>query len=248
MKVDPAAEERSRFIKGTGGKELLRTISNSVSALQWGSPPADHNHRNGSIFFIDTGQGIFGVTARHVYEDYERSLAERYVSCQIDNLRFDPIERLVSKGIECDVATFRIEASELKRLERLTIPWPPKMPMVGNAILFAGIPGCEKRFPELNRVDFGKYVAMAGVTSVSDRDISIVLPPNEDIFDTLEVGLPPRQYDMGGMSGGPIAVVMDNANILSWALSGVIYESHQDFEIVKACRADFIDEDGLISC
>jgi hypothetical protein len=48
------------------------------------------------------------------------------------------------------------------------------------------------------------------------------------------------------MSGGPVVVAFDHGPVFSWALSGVIYELHQSFEIIKASRADFIREDGLV--
>jgi hypothetical protein len=48
------------------------------------------------------------------------------------------------------------------------------------------------------------------------------------------------------MSGGPVAIVIDGGPIFSWALSGVIYESHKSWEILKAVRADVISEDGRL--
>lgn len=235
-------------MKGPGGKQLLYVFGGSTSAFSWGQPPHDPDHRNGSMFFIETGQGLFGVTARHVYEDYERCAAERPVVCQIDNLLFNPVGRLVSKGVQCDIATFKITPEELKSLGRLTTPWPPVLPKVGEAVILAGFPGIEKRFPDIGYVDFGKVVFIAKVSSVNDREISFVRPPDEDVIDTLGMGLPPRFYDMGGMSGGPMAALLERNGIMSWALSGVISEVHQGFEILKAARADFIDDSGQVTC
>jgi hypothetical protein len=49
------------------------------------------------------------------------------------------------------------------------------------------------------------------------------------------------------MSGGPVVTVLDHSGILSFALSGVIYEYGSEFEVIKAVRADLINEDGSIS-
>jgi hypothetical protein len=116
-------EERHRFLRGDGGKALLRSIGESVSALHWAPPHAPAAHHNGSIFFINTGQGIFGITAKHVYEGYLLDATQRGpVICQIDNMRFEPIQRFVSQGEKCDIATCRITEAELRELDRMTIP------------------------------------------------------------------------------------------------------------------------------
>jgi hypothetical protein len=90
-------------------------------------------------------------------------------------------------------------------------------------------------------------LAMAAVSCVSELDFSIIVPPNSELIDTLGLGFPPRQYNMGGMSGGPVAIVTDGSGILAWRLSGIIYESRSDCEVLKAVQADFIRGDGTVS-
>jgi len=216
----------------------------SVSFFHWASAPGDH--RNGSMFFIDTGAGLFGVTANHVYRDYQRAAAEKRVLCKVDDMPFDPLGRLVSAGDKCDVATFKISNEELRTLDRLTTPWPPVVPEVGQTVLLAGFPGCEKSFSRANSIECLMYAAKWTVDSVSERDISIVRPPDSMVVDIHGEGFPERQYDFGGMSGGPVAAAIDGY-VFSWAFSGVIYELHQSMEILKAVRADFISEDGSVS-
>ena len=215
----------------------------SVSFFHWASAADDH--RNGSMCFIDTGAGIFGVTANHVYQDYKRANAERRVLCKVDDMPFDPISRLVSAGEKCDVATFRMSDEELRTLDRLTTPWPPVVPEVGQTVLLAGFPGCEKSFSQKNAIEYRMYAAKWTVDSVNERDISIVRPPDSLVVDIHGEGFPERQYDFGGMSGGPVAVAIDG-DVFSWSFSGVIYELHQSMEILKAVRGDFISEDGSV--
>jgi hypothetical protein len=224
-------------------KSLLDVMKRSVSIIHWASAPNDH--RNGSIFFVDTGARTLGVTARHVYEDYKFTNDDGRKRCKIDNLPFDMTARFISEGVECDIATFEVATNELQTLDRLTTPWPPKVPTVGQAVLLAGFPGCEKRFGS-NFVDVRMYAAKWTVDSVNDRDISIVRPPDGKVLDVNETGFPVREYDFGGMSGGPVAMV-EEKNICAWFLAGVIYECQQSLEIVKAARADFIDADGKVN-
>ena len=226
-------------------RSQLQLIRNSVSILHWASTPDDH--RNGSMFFINTGAGLFGVTARHVYEDCQRAFAEKNVLCKINGMPFDPTGRLVSAGVTCDVATFKVSDDEFQKLDRLTVPWPPVIPDVGQPVLLAGFPGCEKSFPGSNSIDLRMYAAKWTVHSVSDRDISIVRPPDSEVLDVHGGGFPESQYDFGGMSGGPVAIVLDEGPIFSWALSGIIYESQQSLEILKAVRADVLNEHGLLT-
>jgi hypothetical protein len=82
---------------------------------------------------------------------------------------------------------------------------------------------------------------------VSERDISIVRPPDNEVLDVHGHGFPERQYDFGGMSGGPVAMLVEGGLIASWALSGVIYEFQQGLEILKAVRADLITENGELT-
>jgi hypothetical protein len=72
----------------------------------------------------------------------------------------------------------------------------------------------------------------------------MVRPPDNEAADIVGGGLPPRGFDMSGMSGGPVIAVMENSLVVSWNLAGVIYECGTNFEITKAVRADLIGEDG----
>jgi hypothetical protein len=225
----------------------LDVIRNSVAIIHWATAADDH--RNGSIFFIDTGVGLFGVTAKHVYQDYASAVAGKPSRCQIDNILFDPTERLISMGTKFDIATFRITPNELQTLAKLTIPWPPLIPDVGDMVLFAGFPGPEKKVSaSTNSIDVRTYAAKWVIDSVSGRDVSMIRPPDSEVTDVNGSGFPAREYNFGGMSGGPVVAVFDRGPIFSCGLSGVIYELHQGFEIVKAARADFIREDGVVKC
>ena len=86
------------------------------------------------------------------------------------------------------------------------------------------------------------------IDSVNDTTFSMVMPPNEELHDILGKGLPPREFDIGGMSGGPIAAIQKSPEgLISWWATGIIYEGHQSFEIIKGARADLIDERGIVT-
>lgn len=240
-------DERRRLLQGEFGRQLLITMAKSVAAIHWGDRTGFATSNNGSMFFVNTGLRFLGVTARHVYEAFvEQASRNSDLRCQINNLPFDPVHRLLALGRDCDLATFHVTPDEILQLEKITVPWPAVIPNLGHAALLAGMPGIARTNPLRHHVDFGVYVALGVVESVNDRDISLVKRDNSELVDILGKGLPPRGFDLGGMSGGPIALIQENHGIVSWNISGVIYQNHQSFEIMKAVRADLISRDGSI--
>jgi hypothetical protein len=117
---------------------------------------------------------------------------------------------------------------------------------VNKIVLIAGFPSVGKRFTESGILNFGLYHACTSIDSVNDRDISMVREADDEVADLVGKGLPPRGFDVRGMSGGPVIAVLENVGIVSWALAGAIYECSTYFEIIKAVRADLIDENGIV--
>jgi hypothetical protein len=238
-------DERAALFRGPYGRELLKAIQPCVAPFYWTSRLAESLPSNGSAFIVKTSAALFGITARHVYDEYKEQVDQVPTAvCRLLNLEIDLRARLISRGNESDVVTFEIRPFELNDLNMQPAPWPPWIPKVNHAVIIAGFPGIGKRFTG-SSITFGLYHALIGVDSVSDRDISMVRPPDDEVVDVVGKGLPPRGFDMGGMSGGPVIAVLEDS-VVSWALSGVIYECGTNFEITKAVRADLIGEDGMI--
>lgn len=242
-------DEKVSLMRGPYGRELLKTIQACAAPLHWENRTGSNLPTNGSAFVVKTDTSLFGVTAKHVCDAFEEQAEEGGSTvCKIYNLEVDLRRRLISRGKQCDLATFEIGASELARLDRRTVPWPPAIPPVGKAVLFAGFPGLGKRLSESGLIlTFGVGVSMTRVDGNSENDISMVRPPDDEVIDVVGKGLPPRCVDMGGMSGGPVFAVLEDAGgIISWALAGVIYEYGITFDIIKAVKADRIGDDGTI--
>jgi hypothetical protein len=241
--------EEEALMRGPFGTELVNVIQPCVAPLYWQKAGSSDAASSGSAFFVNTGKALFGITAGHVYDAFaeEASLDPGKV-CWFYNFPIaDLRSRLISKGRECDVATFEILPSEISRLDRRAAPWPPSIPPKGKSVLLAGFPGIGKRMTASGALTFGMFKSMTNVDSLSERDISLVRPPDDQVTDVDGKGLPPHDIDLGGMSGGPLFTVLDGAGIVSWALAGVIYEYGAAFEIIKAVKADVIGEDGSIN-
>jgi hypothetical protein len=231
------------------GKELINLVEPCVAPLHW-QKAGSSEWGSGSAFFVNTGTALFGITAKHVYDEIAKQVElDRAIVCLLYNFPLTDVRsRLISRGRDCDVATFEILRSEISRLDRRSVPWPPSIPPKGKAVVFGGFPSLGRRLSASGSVvTFGILKASTHVDSLSERDISLVRPPDDEVTDVDGKGLLPRGLDLGGMSGGPVLAVLDGVGIVSWALAGVIYECGTEFEIIKAARADMIGADGVIN-
>ena len=103
----------------------------------------------------------------------------------------------------------------------------------------------ERKASDCGCIEFGVCFGFGLAKSVNLRDVSSVIE-REDMIPVAGVDLPPLGYDLGGMSGAPMLALVE-PEILSWRLAGVIHQCSRDRgEIVKAARADFIDQAGQV--
>jgi hypothetical protein len=96
-------------------------------------------------------------------------------------------------------------------------------------------------------MSFGLYTALPRINSASDRQITCPFE-REFWIDAMGRGLPPRGFDLGGLSGGPLLIPIENEGVWNLFLGGVISEAHSshDYETVVSVPAHFIAWDGSI--
>ena len=108
-------------------------------------------------------------------------------------------------------------------------------------------------FP-LSEIRFRVVVSSGAASSVSELDISTQIDL-ESLHPILGQGVPPDDFDYGGMSGGVMLTVVETP-LHSWTLAGVIYQGPNPsrdpeqaiagLDIIKARRAHFILPDGTL--
>ncbi len=253
-------DEAKELVAGPYGEAALKAVADYVSPIFWVVQNEDGEEfvpNNGTIFFVDAGQGAFAVTANHVYQGYldARSaypraecviLPKSFDSPARQPLPFDPEARLIDRSPDPDIATFRMTAEELRLLGVTVITaWPPVIPEEGKGILFAGFPGHERVLTAPYELGFGVYPGLAVATSVTDTQISCQFE-REYAVETKGFPLPPPNYGTDGMSGAPLLTVVERNGLQHWALGGVIYEGSPNLEILLAARADRILPDGKL--
>ena len=120
------------------GRTELEFVTFLTAPLFWVIREGDGHYRvrNGSAFFLDAGQGPFGVTANHVLQGLTSDAADgSVVAVQIDIL---PLvlagkNRVIASRDQLDIATFRITPAEIARIGKTALTgfqrrWPPLLP------------------------------------------------------------------------------------------------------------------------
>ena len=274
---DPSAEARAKApASGQYGQALLKHIAAFAvpffiirrGTFSRTNPIQNKDlFTNGTAFFVDFGNGPFGITANHVVEE---ALKETTVSCglfpkqyqqpvrrllELDDLR----QRLIQQSSHHDVATFRIGEEEIEHLGVSVLTARPTIPDEGRGgVAFVGFPGALREIvgiggsrilPEM-MFSFAVFPGFGIAASVSNRQITFQFE-HEALIQTPGFSAPPADLELGGMSGGPLlARVQTVGGIEHWAPAGIItagemlpqYESGFLF----AARADCLTLDGKI--
>jgi hypothetical protein len=257
-------EEGKAIILGGLGKYELELVTSFCTPLYCAlrDQSGRISSRNGTAFFLDAGEGCFAVTAAHVIEGLRElrrtegagplRLAGNGISIELD---WDA--RVIAAHADIDIATFRIEQTEVKSLGKQILTgyqklWPPEPPVEQCGIYYCGYPGVGTRHPSRQEVIFGAAPGSGIASSVSERDVSTLIE-REHLIPALGGGTPPENFDFRGISGGPMLMVVQGA-LRSWALAGVIYEGPstsdnaeeaiRGLEIIRARRAHFILPNG----
>ena len=241
------------IVKRDFGDEVLRTAASLVAPIYFGPGDGAGNDaiNNGTIFFLDCGEGPFGVTADHVLRRFlERKRTEPELLCRIADLPFAPADRLIDRDAYRDIATFRIEPWELTRLgtavHRPRYRWPPERPECGQGVLFAGYPGCERRVVGPRTVEFGLCLAAPVATAVNDRAI-ICRFEREHWIEAPGSAPPPANRFLGGLSGAPLWTVAERGGSVAWRLGGVISAFSQNWDLLFAKHPACIRADGRLT-
>ena len=98
---------------------LFKTAADCAVPFCWHSTKHDGNHEinNGTVFFLNTGDSCFAVTAYHVYKRFEDSLlSNEKTECQTSNLKINPKKRLIDFSSELDIMTFEVSKKEVNKI------------------------------------------------------------------------------------------------------------------------------------
>jgi hypothetical protein len=169
------------------------------------------NGGTGCILRLDTGPFI--VTANHVLAAYEERRQNEPLNWQFGHLRpFDPVPRIAWRDPVRDIIFLAISEDEvIEACDSTSLVfsaptgWPPTAPKEGQVALIAGFPRILREVGTRN-IEAGPYSAMFRVASVNEGYFYCQIVQEELIsFDG--GSLPPTDADVGGLSGGPVALM-----------------------------------------
>jgi hypothetical protein len=249
------------------GKAEIEFAASVTAPLFW--VLRDHSGeriKNGSVFFLDAGRGVFAVTAYHVVEEcFADSKLPTFVQTMIGGRLGRPASfylggRIIDAHPDLDIATFRITPEELKLTGHTVLTgfqkaWPPRFPEVNAGITFCGFPGHSLRVPSFHEIVLGIFSAACNLTSANEDSISVLIE-RERLVQVHGDGVLFEDYDFGGISGGPLIAIVQTPTIRSWIPAGVIIQgpnptgdisqSIQGFEMIKARPVQYILPDGRL--
>jgi hypothetical protein len=260
-------EEGQAVIKGGVGEYELELVNRYCVPLAWrestGQGPIVN--RNGTTFFLNTGERVMGVTAAHVIDGYQNTMADAKgpltLTSNGESIHLDLDSRMIDSHPGIDIATFVVSEDEVRRLGHLVLTggqktWPPSLPMENCGIVYCGFPGVGTReIP--GALSYGAVRASGLATQVNEKDISSQMERAGLIpSPTSALGIPPENFDFGGISGAPMLTLVQYRGLRYWMLGGVIYQgpntsgnSNQaiaGLEIIRARPAHFILADGTL--
>ena len=136
--------------------ELQFTVSVTTLFLAIRQANGSYVAKNGSAFFLDTGERLLGVTADHVIAEWRRDRTEHdEVHCFLGGqglaCRFME-DWLIDNDPAIDIATFDIAPERIRFIGRAVLTglqrfWPPEPPKVDARIYYCGFPGIGRTWP-----------------------------------------------------------------------------------------------------
>jgi hypothetical protein len=152
-------EEGEAIMRGGLGRFELELVTSFCAPLYCAMRDGSGNicSRNGTAFFLDAGNGLFGVTAAHVIDGL-RELRDTHGAGPLrlagngTSVQLDWNARVIDLHSGIDIATFRVEQREVKALGKDVLTgfqkqWPPEPPVVRCGIYYSGYPGVGTRRP-----------------------------------------------------------------------------------------------------
>jgi hypothetical protein len=263
-------EEKAEAIRLTLaglGKAELEIAGSYASPLVWTVDSGNGLKRmkGGTVFFLDTGEATFAVTAGHVVQEFFNDTKAQRVHCAIAAhgkrpLRIPLGDRMIDASAEIDIATFRVSPEEMQYFAKTALrghvrDWPPRLAEANGPATYCGFPGVGRR-PERGGVSFGA-VPMGGIVTSSHETLISIQLEREYLVRMLGDDDMPENFNFGGISGGPLIAIVQAEIMRTWKPAGVIISGpnpgdspDQDFisgfEVIRARPIHFIKADGTL--
>jgi hypothetical protein len=243
-------------------EQIANLARSAFAPLYWHHPntPWPRTLRGGSCFFLRFGDRTFGVTAAHVMQALQGTIAEAPdLIVQIRTGVFAADASLIDIDADLDLATFRVANSFPESVGQIALScsaadWPPPTPTDGGPIVVLGYPESQRFTKAPREADFYAYGGINFIESVGDRTILMTYDPSQVVAGQ-GAPKPPLHFNMSGCSGGLGMIVVRRRGITRWFPAGVIITGDGgessgalgDIDLIQLRRISFIRADGIIS-
>jgi len=249
-----ASEEEGRRLILAGYSDQFAQMANDCSTwLFWHRPAGSSQHvilGSGSVFFIDAGAGLFGITASHVIHALRDAKRQhRDLGIQMGNISVDPDRQVLGDDPIRDLATFRIDGRHIASLGKRPHvdprQWPPPDPEENKGVFFGGYRGPDNKLISPDEpVPWDFWHGCLPVTGVFDGQLTVRFERAAWV-NRPGRSEPPPGADWGGTSGGPMFALWETA-IVYFRLAGVIKEYLAAVELMVFAPAGRIRRDGTL--
>jgi hypothetical protein len=245
-------EAEARAISGRVAKVMRDFAATIAAPLYWPAHDARGSlkARNGSAFFVETRERLFGITAAHVIEGGNgwRQHCQRHGRTRLrlggrsgTSIELDWDQRRLDVNLDMDIATFSVSRNEVLELGRTVYQgfqrkWPPAPPERHQGIGYAGYAAVETKLLARDAVEFGFLYGGGLVSSVSETTVSTLI--ERPFIQPIPGGeaLPPEGYNFGGISGGPmLSNQITSGGVLVNALAGVVVSRPRSWSWNTSC-------------
>ncbi|MDM0045711.1 hypothetical protein QTH91_14570 [Variovorax dokdonensis] len=253
-------EKAKELLAGDLGNVYRKILMDCCAPIYWfrrdiPNPPIAHN---GTLTIARTPKALLGITAAHVLEQFSKDCkAHSAQRLQVANVTVgDFMNRVVGVSTKLDIATIELDEDLLKRLGKTPLgEWPAWPPHEGRGIMIGGYPAAAREeSTETLEVNYGLFTALGVARTVTQRQVTWLIEPEFQLSGTA-VKAPPAQYDLGGISGGPLISWFETEQHVTHHRLSAIVTEHPDYAMnsdvppiarLVAIRADAISETGKI--
>lgn len=248
MDIDQAAND---LIQKGYTRQLYKLIRRFVAPIYWYDDNKEVGKKvlhNGTMFFVNTGDRIIGITADHVLKGFETDFAENSaIECALIDKRFHPSKCLIDRDEKQDIATFSISKQFLYKLDRSAHSppsWPPELLKSSEIPIICGLPGC-LRIENGYTIDWAHWIGILWIDEPGPYN-SLIEIDRKNIVDDPNIQTLPEGKSLGGCSGGPM-FAMEYTPIWKWRVAGLVSEGPESFEALIIKTISNIDTDGTIN-
>jgi hypothetical protein len=254
-----SVEERKEVLAGDFGKRMFAWASSYIMPFRWTRRTRFGTIVNGgTCFSLDLDRHLYLITAAHVYAGFleHKEMFGDSIKCYVGHPGhlFEPIGHLRDGDKGTDLAIFNYTYEDLANSKGtqaiVATCWPPPPEPIANwSVFLGGFPGEGRLWLQPNATGIGRYLCYTPITAINDRQI-LCRFDRKDWVKRTGVPLPRFRADLGGISGGPVLLPLDNG-LGEWDfyLAGIITEASASAfsETVVAVRSHFINLNGTIS-